>query len=281
MRIAQLFEDAEDDEEHAYQRGRQFWQDLQKHYPSGGKTSWAPTFTTWPPSPAELREAEKRILQDAEWLAYYGYFGWRNWNVADKWDFGRLGKPLFNFDDVPMIGIAQGKTFPDRQWLYMDIDGNIVNERPTKYAEYYIHLPAAVAACRAVVRSRAPAIRANLPYFTGDYFVRFGKWPENERSRNWLVRGEEVYEKGVSAYNAIFSPHTGRWMLETVDHAATAGTMQELLYGDRPIYLVQGDIVGEGTDGEPVLRNVRLVKELQKKDFLVPGMFDPVKDVED
>jgi hypothetical protein len=281
MLLLDLFEDAEEDEDRAHERGRTFWKELTPHLPHRlSEPSWAPKFSSWPPSRLELAQAEKQILQNPEWLAYYARFGWRNWRIADDWRFGTGRKPLFRFDDVPQIGMVNGKAFPDRTWVEMDLDGQVVKQ-PQPYDEYYIVLPAALHACREVVRMRGPVIRENLPYLMGQYFVRFGKWPKNERSRNWLVRHEEVYENGVSAYGATFSPHIGRWMLDTVDYAATSGTMQELIYGDREIYLVQGDEVGEGADGEPVLRNVRLIKQLQKKDILVPGVFDPVKDVED
>lgn len=48
----------------------------------------------------------------------------------------------------------------------------------------------------------------------------------------------------------------------------------------RPIYLVTGDEVGEGIDGEPVIRNVRTLGQITARDVLHEGYFDPAGDLD-
>jgi hypothetical protein len=93
-----------------------------------------------------------------------------------------------------------------------------------------------------------------------DLYVRFGDIPDDERSYNST---DECYEDGVSVYDAE---------VESVPPESDAGgmfvpvgpkTLQILMLAQRDTYLVTGDRVGMGVDGEPVLRNVEIVAELE------------------
>ncbi len=116
------------------------------------------------------------------------------------------------------------------------------------------------------------------------YYIRFGEIPENERSVNFmkmkLVENEdftlymswgddretawwhaskrpfeEVLEQGVS----VFEYRKG---FPVADTASLAQALQRLLSEARPIDLVTGKRVGTGQDGEPLLVNVKIVKQL-------------------
>jgi len=103
-----------------------------------------------------------------------------------------------------------------------------------------------------------------LPVAASDeVYVRFGDIPEDERSYNHT---DECYEDGVSVYAAE---------VESVPSASDAAgmfvpvgskTLQILMLAHRDTYLVTGDRVGTGVDGEPLLRDVEIVAELERGD---------------
>lgn len=98
------------------------------------------------------------------------------------------------------------------------------------------------------------------------FYIRFGDIPTNEKSK--IYRGEEEIgsEKGVSVYPA-FIDENGNVVcgLTLPTTKTTLCTQQHLLeYDNRPCYLVTGDCVGNGTDGEPLIVNVKIVKEIKE-----------------
>jgi hypothetical protein len=90
-------------------------------------------------------------------------------------------------------------------------------------------------------------------------YLRFGPIPKNERSHNHAMG---TIEKGVSVYeldendNPIV-PTKGEWAADDLAFRQRRET------GTR--YIVQGDRVGTGHDGEPLLRNVRIVKDISEE----------------
>lgn len=77
-------------------------------------------------------------------------------------------------------------------------------------------------------------------------FIRFGAPPVGGRSRN---SGQSFNEDGVSVYEVI--NHGGNKYEMRPDVTSVlgfAGNVQS-----RPVYLVEGDVVGRGSDGEPVI----------------------------
>ncbi|MGY3582252.1 hypothetical protein ACVIGB_000823 [Bradyrhizobium sp. USDA 4341] len=98
---------------------------------------------------------------------------------------------------------------------------------------------------------------ANLPISERDLsapvYLRVGKWnPADPRSRNYAAGDIEI---GLSVYeldatiNPVMPPE-GEWA-ET--------DLNERMRGDEPKFLVQGDVLGWGHDGEPLLGNPRVV----------------------
>lgn len=105
----------------------------------------------------------------------------------------------------------------------------------------------------------------------GKRYIRFGEIPENEVSG--IYCGGEVKvgeEKGVSVYDAV--EIDGEWrvvlpnpLLKEVGfdlYNFISNTKHLVETERRPMYLVQGDEVGKGTTNEPLLRNVKIIKEL-------------------
>lgn len=94
-------------------------------------------------------------------------------------------------------------------------------------------------------------------------YVRFGDIPSNEKSK--IYRGEEEIgeENGVSVYPAFELNGNIVLGLTLPITRTTLYTQQHLLeYDNRPCYLVSGDYVGSGTDGEPLIRNISIIKRL-------------------
>jgi hypothetical protein len=113
------------------------------------------------------------------------------------------------------------------------------------------------------------------------YYIRIGEIPKDEISRvgqhyrnhTWKARisamvGEEIpeQEEGVSVYEVQWNKEKWRWEIESGNEQMLAG-LSELLFaveeGERKAYLVQGKEVGEGEDGEPLLKEVKILQELK------------------
>ena len=92
-------------------------------------------------------------------------------------------------------------------------------------------------------------------------YIRFGHVPKGGRSYN---SRDNVYEEGVSVYPALFAA-SGECRLLTTP--ASFGTYSTIC--DRPAYRVWGEVVGTGSDGEPLLRvskAVEIGKIIQKEE---------------
>ncbi len=99
-------------------------------------------------------------------------------------------------------------------------------------------------------------------------FYRFGDIPEDEFSSIWNNNDEVIgKEKGVSVYeahkniNGTFSP--------VIPFPTNEKAFNDFIYhieyftGNK--YLVTGDLLDEtGTNGEPLIKNVKILKELQR-----------------
>ena len=98
------------------------------------------------------------------------------------------------------------------------------------------------------------ALLGDLPeYRPGEEtYLRFGKWPKNERSQNFITGDRE---RGVSVFGMKPSglPESPD-LIDTFpyrmsDHLSST-------HADDPLHLVQGRPVGEGYDGEPLIQDI-------------------------
>ena len=96
-------------------------------------------------------------------------------------------------------------------------------------------------------------------------YLRFGDIPSDEKSRVW--RGGELNgeENGVSVYDVVIG-EDGKISVG-FPLPATESTLDTFIgfikYQNRPIFLVDGDFVGRGTDGEPLIKNVKILQEIR------------------
>lgn len=82
-------------------------------------------------------------------------------------------------------------------------------------------------------------------------YVRFCKIPQDEQSWNFIRNKKEI---GVSVFKA---DDNGMPILENAEQAKSLWARLH-----RRHYLVTGDVVGTGQDGEPLLQNVKVVRRL-------------------
>jgi len=108
------------------------------------------------------------------------------------------------------------------------------------------------------------ALLGHLPeYKKGEEtYLRYGKWPENERSQNFAMGHAE---DGVSVYPLDYhgglpldwsdeGEHAGRVATHMGRHDSRGDVFSD--ESNYPRFLVQGDRVGSGHDGEPLLQVV-------------------------
>ena len=95
-------------------------------------------------------------------------------------------------------------------------------------------------------------------------YIRFGEIPTDEKSKIYQGEIEVGTENGVSVYPA-FKTSEGDIVLglSLPITKTTLYTQQHLIeYDDRPCYLVNGDYVSKDTDGQPLIKNVSIIKKI-------------------
>lgn len=80
-------------------------------------------------------------------------------------------------------------------------------------------------------------------------YVRLGNLPSGGRSRNRATGGSEA---GVSVFVAEIAPD-GRWR-PILDTPQLLGSYLSLIADERPAYRVYGQVIGTGSDGEPLMQ---------------------------
>lgn len=87
--------------------------------------------------------------------------------------------------------------------------------------------------------------------------LRFGDIPENCKSKIWHIDecvGEEI---GVSCWEI-----KDDCVLIPLNQKAFTDFQGEYTYSNMPMYVIEGDCIGKGSDGEPLLANITSCKEL-------------------
>jgi hypothetical protein len=91
-------------------------------------------------------------------------------------------------------------------------------------------------------------------------YIRFGVIPSDEKSK--IYNGEVFvgYEEGVSVYEAVIIGKEYRLLFPYLTYSSCVSLSGCI---DRKAYIVKGNEVGIGSDGEPLLRNVEIIKEFE------------------
>lgn len=95
------------------------------------------------------------------------------------------------------------------------------------------------------------------------YYVRFGRIPPDEISKSHRGDGILWSEKGVSAYESTVVNDVYFPILPDNPTEECYADYFYFLFSDKRVFLVIGDELEErGSSGEPLLKNVKAVKEL-------------------
>ncbi len=90
-------------------------------------------------------------------------------------------------------------------------------------------------------------------------YIRYGDIPKSGRSTNFAT-GQK--ENGVSVYAAKYDIETGAIIFDDEAGVYDPGAIMYLT-GDRTPHMVTGQEAGAGSDGETLLRKVRIVADLR------------------
>lgn len=138
-------------------------------------------------------------------------------------------------------------------WAEFDRSGNVVNECKN---EHYLLTAEEMKEAREAIQQMHGAPYSNA-------YLRFNDLPEGGKSKNYAT-GE--IEAGISCYAL-------RWDLADQCYKRTGGGLDGAMIAyaiqGAPMYLVSGDQCGVGSDGEPVIDNVKILASLKfdaKKD---------------
>lgn len=94
------------------------------------------------------------------------------------------------------------------------------------------------------------------------YYLRFGDIPASGLSNIWLrdeIIGQEL---GVSVYDAALMADGWHVILPKPITRNVINTLYGLLAQKKPVYILSGEEVGIGTDGEPLLKDPRISLEI-------------------
>ena len=98
-----------------------------------------------------------------------------------------------------------------------------------------------------------------IPKIWGNLYLRFGEIPKNERSGIYKGDMGKVGEEiGVSCYRGVVIDNKVYIVMPHVASTTYYWLIDEYNRGKTPLYIVDGEEVGLGTDGEPLLKHVSI-----------------------
>ena len=103
------------------------------------------------------------------------------------------------------------------------------------------------------------------------HYIRFKEIPKNEISSIYDGDiGKVGEELGVCCFQAVKIDNTFRIILPSLTSGCLfdlSGFISDFQDGVIPAYLVDGNLIGVGTYGEPLLKNVKKIGKLGSKEF--------------
>ena len=95
-------------------------------------------------------------------------------------------------------------------------------------------------------------------------YLRFGDIPTSGLSNIWLndqIIGQEL---GVSVYDAVLMTDGWHVILPKPITHKVINTLYILIAEKRSVYILSGEEIGIGTDGEPLLKDPHILLEITK-----------------
>ena len=106
-----------------------------------------------------------------------------------------------------------------------------------------------------------------------ELFLRFGTWHPSERSRNYAGGGNE---DGVSVYDVVWNERAQRWNVKMPPESENPWGPEDTFWtlvkeaekDASPIFIVRGDVVGVGHDGEPLVQHINVLHKIAARDVM-------------
>lgn len=92
--------------------------------------------------------------------------------------------------------------------------------------------------------------------FGGDVYIRFNDLPKRGKSQNFATG---KLERGVSCYAAVWDYISGCYKRTG---SGLDGAMIAYVLSGAPIYLISGNEVAKGSDGEPIVHDAKILASL-------------------
>lgn len=169
-------------------------------------------------------------------------------------DYGQPGKGYFSLRGA-------NDEMPEKRWPYVSKDvSNIVAEMEkdgwdVKVSEDGYGAPVLNVehqATKTLAQEKEAALNEKWKN-AKDVYVRYGKLPPGGKSKNYR---DNITEEGVSVFHGKLLPDGSTAIIPR--HPQEIGTYSTLM--NEPIYIVEGDEIGSGSDGEPLLANAKQYK---------------------
>lgn len=101
-----------------------------------------------------------------------------------------------------------------------------------------------------------------VPKIYKSLYIRFGEIPKNEKSSIYKIDEKIGEEIGVSCYRGVIYEDKVYILMPHIPSSTYYWLIDAYNRKEIPLYIINGDEVGEGSDGEPLLRNVVVLKEV-------------------
>lgn len=228
-----------------------------------------------------LKQVEKTILNDPDTKQHIKKLGWdtfsdaeinKHINISFK-QRNNIDSLIIRFDDVPAIWVDDphkeerdpNTPLIGEMWktiLMFDSEGNNISGI-SDYEKYIEVFPTIYNRIKRYVDNYIKKIHNNKDKLSQQYYIRFGTIPKNEISMNYATNQPE---KGVSVYYAEWNIDKNKWEIE--ENEENQSTYSDLLNSYRNIFLVTGKRVGFGSDNEPLIKDIKVVKKLSNNEII-------------
>jgi hypothetical protein len=163
----------------------------------------------------------------------------------------------FNIKIVKVNNEIEIDVRKDCRWVRFNITGEII--KMGKYYDYGTCKPTEeeLIKWQQFIKDNLKEIIENNKWNNIDLYIRFGDIPKNKRSKNYIT-GE--LEKGVSCYEAEYNLKNNCFKL--AGEVSNPGALIGHKLANSKIYLITGEFIDYGSDGEPLLSRVKVLGEI-------------------
>lgn len=97
--------------------------------------------------------------------------------------------------------------------------------------------------------------------YTNNY-IRFGDIPQSGKSTNHLIG---IRQSGVSVYKCRIYDNNSVYIQMPSIFGTSLSSLSAIL--ERPIFIISGNYIGTGSDGQPILQNCKIINEVKRNEI--------------